>query len=176
MTSTTTQPRLDNLARAQARAVAAGLRSYRVAGHEDVRFVTRQRDPGLGYLVTLLPDGDAYCSCAASSFDRICAHLALVLADQPPALMPVATLSDDALADEAAEWDRVAERRDEISDDEHRRCYAVHEEVARRDALRYEAEMAAKQRQAAERDAGRAARRASFAALFGPDEPLAVAR
>lgn len=74
----------DPLARALARGVAAGLKVYRVSGHEDVRFVTSQSEPGLGYLVTLLPDDDAYCSCVGASFGRICQHLALVLADQRP--------------------------------------------------------------------------------------------
>lgn len=171
-TPTTTDP----LARALARGVAAGLKVYRVAGREDLRFVTSQSEPGLGYLVTLDRDHGASCSCPARSHQLTCKHVALVLADQRPALPDVATMSDDELHDEAKAWDRAAERDARITDAEHERCYAVHIEVARRDGLRYEAEMARRARLADEREARRTQVARARWALFGDDEQIAVAQ
>lgn len=84
MTTSTLQPS-STRERALARGVADGLKVYRVSGHYELRFVTAKSDDGLGYLVTLLGPERATCSCTAAKHNRLCKHIALVLADQAAA-------------------------------------------------------------------------------------------
>lgn len=100
----------DPMARALARGVAAGLSVYRVSGRADLRFVTSQSEPGLGYLVTIKPGLGAACSCADGASGQACAHGDVALADWQASesarrLKPVTPLADDA---ELSTWGWVA--------------------------------------------------------------------